>query len=667
MQDDLNPIELGRIEKTTQELGRYLFARLGRHRPKIFERRWWDDRLMQWAMRDERVKVEMFRFIDVLPMLGSDAAIVHHLDNYFRPVRPSLPIAARWGLALARPGSAVGRFAAEAVRHNAAGNARRFIAGENLTEVLAAARAQRKLRRAFTLDLLGEAVISDVEAERYFRAYLDLIAGIAPVVNAWPEVPQIDRSLLVEIPRVNVSVKLSALDSQFDAIDPQGAARRVSERLRALLRQARAHRAHLHVDMESYATKDLTLAIFKQVLGEDEFRGFVDVGIVIQCYLRDSGRDLVALRDWARQRGNPIWVRLVKGAYWDYETVHAISEDWPIPVYQHKAETDANYERQTRFLMCNAEWLRPAIASHNLRSLAHAIAVARHRSVPQTAFELQMLYGMADSEKQALVNDGYRLRIYMPFGQLIPGMAYLVRRLLENTSNDSFLRASFSDHVPVEKLLMNPLHHTPPGAGQTNGRSEANVASGPFALTFRNEPVSDFARLRIPRCHAAGPGNDQAALGKSGFSLDRWRCAHSGRRARLKISAPAEPRIIVSLNPSHKRSVVGRVAAVTAEEAALAVAAAKRSGPAWAAIGARRGPSFFAERPERCAAGAMSSRPGRSSNAVRGGAKPTPMYARRSTSASSMPSRPKSSIVPMGSIFRARRIDSNSGRAAWWR
>ncbi len=101
--------------------------------------------------------------------------------------------------------------------------------------------------------------------------------------------------------------------------------------------------------------------------------------------------------------------------------------------------------------------LRPALGSHNLRSLAHGIAVARHLGLSKTAFELQMLYGMADAEKQAMVELGHRMRIYMPYGELIPGMAYLVRRLLENTSNDSFLRASFLEDVSVDELLQPPV------------------------------------------------------------------------------------------------------------------------------------------------------------------------------------------------------------------
>ena len=107
--------------------------------------------------------------------------------------------------------------------------------------------------------------------------------------------------------------------------------------------------------------------------------------------------------------------------------------------------------------------LRPALGSHNVRSLAHGIATAQFLGLPQNAYEIQMLYGMADPEKQAIVDLGQRMRIYMPYGELIPGMAYLVRRLLENTSNESFVRASLSEHVAVEKLLMNPAERSRSG------------------------------------------------------------------------------------------------------------------------------------------------------------------------------------------------------------
>ncbi len=152
-----------------------------------------------------------------------------------------------------------------------------------------------------------------------------------------------------------------------------------------------------------------------------------------------------------------MWVRLVKGAYWDYENILAAQQNWPVPVWRAKWQTDAHYERLTRFLMENRQWLRPALGSHNVRSLAHALALADVLGLPPRSIEVQMLYGMGDPIKDALASLGRRVRVYTPYGQLLPGMAYLVRRLLENTANESFLRASFTEHIPIEALLEDPL------------------------------------------------------------------------------------------------------------------------------------------------------------------------------------------------------------------
>lgn len=576
MSSEIQNRKSAQIERTTQEIGRYLIERAAGSQPTVLDRRWWDDRIMSWAMQDESVKVQMFRFIDVLPMLATSDAVTRHLHEYFHDVREHLPSAARLGLAVATPRSIAGRALAIAARRNAMGHARRFIAGTNQNEVLAAAMRERKLRRAFTLDILGEAVTSESEAERYLRAYVDLIEGIAPIVNRWPEVPQIDRASIVELPRVNVSIKLSALDSQFDPIDPLGTTRRVAGRLRTLLRAARAQRAFVNVDMESYHTKVLTLAIFRQVMMEDEFRDTSDVGIVIQCYLQDSAQDLHELRDWAAQRGRPVWVRLVKGAYWDYETVHARAIGWPIPVYENKWQTDANYEQLTRFALENREHLRTALGSHNLRSLAHGMAVARHLNIPNSGFELQMLYGMADAQKDAIVDLGYRLRIYMPYGELIPGMAYLVRRLLENTSNESFLRADFSERASAETLLMNPLDHH----AKSDGAAARRPATSKFAATYQNEPPLDFSR-------AANRDAMQAALDEVAGQFDR--------RYPLVIDGQevTTEKWIESVCPAHKMLVVGRAAMATAEHAATAVRAARQASSDWWKLGAERRAEFL--------------------------------------------------------------------------
>ena len=483
---------------------------------------------MAWAMQDESVKVQMFRFVDVLPMLDTsesrDPAPARILSTTWRG---SLPAAVRLGLAVATPRSLAGRALAIAARSNAQSSCPRFIAGTNASEVLAAAMRERKLRRAFTLDILGEAVTSEVEAERYLQAYLDLIRGIAPTVNAWPEVPQIDRGLFGELPRVNVSVKLSALDSQFDPIDPEGTAERVGAAAAAvaLPREASGVRQCRHGVVRGQGPDAGHLPADP---GRREFRARPDVGIVIQSYLQDAAADLAALRDWARQRGTPVWVRLVKGAYWDYETVHA-QRAWTgrCRCSSRNGKRDANFERLTRFLLRNYAYLRPGSGQpqHPLAGPWHGRGAA-HWVCPISGLELQMLYGMADQEKQVLVDMGYRMRIYMPYGELIPGMAYLVRRLLENTSNDSFLRASFS-RTYLAGEVADESRPMPAPIATAYPPSPAALASprhAPSPFTTSRWPISPSTPI-AGRCDGARQGARTVgpALSRCGSTASRSR------------------------------------------------------------------------------------------------------------------------------------------------
>jgi RHH-type proline utilization regulon transcriptional repressor/proline dehydrogenase/delta 1-pyrroline-5-carboxylate dehydrogenase len=445
------------VESLTRSYGREIFARLHRGGVIPFGPSWWDERLMEWSMGDEAVKIQLFRFVDVLPLLHSPETITRHLREYFGEARENLPGWLTLGLRWLPSHGLLGRLLAKTAYRSAERLARKFIAGTNLTEALHAIARLRRRSLAFTIDRLGEATITEQEAEQAQADYLELINGLSREVNTWPAKDLIDRDDHGPLPRVNVSVKLSALYSQFDPIDPDGTSRAVRQRLRPILRASREQSSFVNIDMEQYAFKDLTLQIFEEVLDEDEFRDWPDVGIAIQAYLRDTDADLERLAAWAQRRGTQVTVRLVKGAYWDYETIMSAQMGWPNPVWGHKWETDANYERLTEFLIDNRRWLRPALGSHNVRSLAHALALAHARGLPPGSIEVQMLYGMAEPIKDTLVSLGQRVRVYTPYGQLLPGMAYLVRRLLENTANESFLRASFTEHVPEERLLRNPL------------------------------------------------------------------------------------------------------------------------------------------------------------------------------------------------------------------
>jgi len=485
------PIEAAGIERRALEIGRGLFAEVGRG-PSPLDRAWWDDRLMALTMGDPGVKVQLFRFIDALPSLRAPEAVGRHLREYLDQAGEAVPWFLKLGVALAPVGSLRGEWLATIARESATFMARRFIAGSTPAEAFATVKGLRERGVGFTADLLGEAVIGDGEAEVYAQTCIDLIRGLAPPLAAEPEEPRLDRSPSGPIPRVNLSLKLTSLTPRFDAIHDRSTTRRVAERLRPILRVARENGAFVNVDMEQYAHKDLTYAIFREVLAEPEFRDWADVGIVAQAYLPEAEGDLRDLAAWARDRGTPITIRLVKGAYWDYEVLHARQLGWPVPVYLDKWRSDASFERCSRFLMGHHEWLRPALGSHNIRSLAHAMASAEAYGVPGDAYEVQMLHGMGEPIERALVRRGRRVRVYTPYGAMLPGMAYLVRRLLENTSNESFLKASFAGRAGVDELLRAPEEV---GAMWSLKRRAAAPAppAGPLP-PFRNEPPTDFTR-----------------------------------------------------------------------------------------------------------------------------------------------------------------------------
>jgi RHH-type proline utilization regulon transcriptional repressor/proline dehydrogenase/delta 1-pyrroline-5-carboxylate dehydrogenase len=529
--------------------------------------------------------------------------------------------------------------------------ARKFIAGSNVAEAVEAVREMRNRRLAFTIDLLGEATITEAEADHVQKQYLDLLTGLTREVNAWPEEPAIDRDDRGPIPRVNVSVKLSALYSQFDPIDPDGTARMVRKRLRPILSLAKQTGAFVNFDMEQHSFKDVTLQIFRDILTEPEFRDWPHVGIAIQAYLKDTGADLKQLLDWAKNtRRTPVWVRLVKGAYWDYETVIAAQNHWPVPVFTKKWQSDANYEKLTEFLLSNVDWLVPAFGSHNIRSISHAMAVAEQLKVPPRRYEFQMLYGMADAIKEAIQSLGHRLRIYTPYGQLLPGMAYLVRRLLENSSNDSFLRQGFAEGLSEEVLLMNPNDHaknpTPqlPPPGGEGGKSAASYSPPPpggggwgVGSAFQNEPLTDFS---IEANRAAMKG-----------ALDSVRMEF-GRTYPIVIDNKPLPvgKVLERENPSRKSELLGKIAMANADQAKQAVASClaafegwrdtpvseraellrpvPRGGPPPGNGGGGTGPPAGGPCPPRAASNSLR---GSSSKPASRGAKPTPMSQKRLT------------------------------------
>jgi RHH-type proline utilization regulon transcriptional repressor/proline dehydrogenase/delta 1-pyrroline-5-carboxylate dehydrogenase len=273
----------------------------------------------------------------------------------------------------------------------------------------------------------------------------------------WPSRRTLEADTLGALPRANLSVKISALTPLLRPDAPEIGRRDAAGRLRPLLRKAQARGAHIHIDMESLDSRELVLELVLELLSEPEFADGPSVGVVLQAYLRDSDDTLDQILDWADGccRTVPLQVRLVKGAYWDHELAQARQQGWPAPVFEVKADCDRNFESLTRRLLDARPTVRVAVASHNLRSVSHAIAVNRLLGAADADLELQVLRGLGDELQAALASNGFRVRTYCPVGNLIAGMAYLVRRLLENTSNESFLHER-ARGTPLEDLLATP-------------------------------------------------------------------------------------------------------------------------------------------------------------------------------------------------------------------
>jgi proline dehydrogenase len=446
-------IDRDELERQIREIGAELagaFPSSARHPLRAL-----DSRAMDLASSDQQLKTALFRFVDVTPACRSLDDLARHLRDFLEEVPEAPPaIAAAMRIAHNRAGrTALGAAAAAGVKHMA----HRFIVAESPAEALGGLRALWDRGAASSVDLLGEATVTESEADHYASRCDTALEQIATASRRWASRPMLEADSSGPIPRANVSVKISALTPLLRPDAPQAGRRDAAGRLRPLLRHARELGAHVHIDMESLDSREAVLDLVLELLGEPEFREGPSAGLVLQAYLRDSPDQAARIIEWARSspRQSPVQIRLVKGAYWDHELVQARQHGWPTPVFEVKADCDRNFEELTLALLQARPAVRVAIASHNLRSVANGIAAGRMLGGKDLDLELQVLRGLGDELQDALASKGLRVRTYCPVGDLVAGMAYLVRRLLENTSNESFLSEQ-ARGTPLEVLLAAP-------------------------------------------------------------------------------------------------------------------------------------------------------------------------------------------------------------------
>src|SRR3954452_2090738 len=414
-----------------------------------------DAKAMELSAQDAELRAALFRFVDVTPACNSLDELARHLAGYLEDVEDKPPpLKAAMRMAESRAGrTALGAAAAAGVRHMA----HRFIVGATPRDAVGDLRGMWRDGMAASLDLLGEATVTAEEADRYAARCTDALEELVRAYEKVPEREQLEHDSIGRLPRANLSVKVSALTPLMRPEAPERGRDAAARRLRPLLRRSRELDAHLHIDMESVDALETTLDLVFALLDEPDLADGPSAGVVLQAYLRDSPEHLDRILEWSRGSGRsqPLVVRLVKGAYWDHEVVEARQHGWQAPVFEDKAECDRNFEELTRRLLDARPLVRVAVGSHNLRSVAHAIAYNRATGGEDRDLELQVLRGLGDDLGNALAASGLRVRAYCPVGELVAGMAYLVRRLLENTSNESFLHEQ-SRGAPLEELLAAP-------------------------------------------------------------------------------------------------------------------------------------------------------------------------------------------------------------------
>ncbi|MFQ5699741.1 MAG: proline dehydrogenase family protein, partial [Myxococcota bacterium] len=574
-----------RYERDVRALGERIFELAGEGVPAVFDRRWWSGRALDLAMRNDELKVALFRFVDVLPALRGPREIARHLREYFEGPELGLPSLVQWGLGAGSAGGLVARGTAATVRRNIEALAARFIAGRSPEEALPTLRELWEGETAATVDLLGEAALSEAECDHYQRAYERLIEILACETRRWPEREKLERTGRTALPRAHVSVKVSSLYWKLDPVCHEASVGALVERLVPLFRLAARLGVSVNLDLEQHAIVGITRDAFRRALEAPTLRDWPDAGIVCQAYRLDAEADLESLAGWVRSRGTPVTVRLVKGAYWDTETALAAQAGHRSPVFDHKLATDASYERCARRMLEHQPWLRPAFATHNVRSLAASLVHARDLGVPDADLEVQMLYGMAEPLQSAVRALGLRLREYVPVGELIPGMAYLVRRLLENSSNQGFLRASFVERADRVRLLERP---------RARPESECEAAPRPTRATrpgrFENEPTRDFTDPTERGAFAKAIERVDRSLGQPHKPLALWIAGDEVRTGDLASS----------LDPARPERVLGTVHQAGPDEVDRAVAAAARAQRGWGSTPPlERGPRRVAGGPPR--------------------------------------------------------------------
>ena len=576
------------FENGVRKTGMKLYDIAGKSKPSLFKKDYWTGKVMDLSMKNEAFKHEMFRFVDVFPYLTKPESVAQHIQEYFCRPDQDFPKTMRWGLSKVKPDSITAKMAAKSIGKNISTMGKQFITGETIEE---AAKVMLKGRKkdgvAWTVKILKEAVTSTQEEEEFLTKQIDLMERYSEIVKEWPALGTglkggLDWGFS---PQVNISLMASCLYSQYlpkscamgYAID------RAKERLRPICRKALELDAYVLMDMEHLPARRFTLELFKSINEEPEFRDWPHKGIAYQAYMKDAEPLLDELLDWAKKGRHNFGMRLIKGAFWDEEVVLANLYNYPIPVFTNKHATDASYERCARTVLQNHQYVQLKCASHNIRTVAYVIECAKELKVPEDRLEFQMLHGMAENLREAWKKHNLRLRLYSPVGEIVPGMAYLVRRLLENTSSESFLRQSFANGAAREEMLRDPamlVKENPETEKDTDTSSEYGE-KGPFS----NEPPVEWD-ISTHAAFAVAVENIKESFPRPVLPIVNGAAVEGGKK-------------MLSTDPNEPQRVVAEVSCADADTVEKAIASAKTAFLDWSIAPAKKRADYLFKAAER--------------------------------------------------------------------
>lgn len=462
--------EKAQVEKREESLRDKILIHLNNYSPSLFEKI--SDVGLSLSASYALIRIHLLKFLAMLPSLDYDLsgkevkrvwveslrrllednqkAEDAKLKGQMRSLQPRWRLIFQAKLFISRllPAGFLAAFIRAAVRKMG----RRFIAGENINEASEVFSALNATKRDVTLDQLGELVVSEKEAENYKDQVLDLIKGFHQHYRQ-------GEKNSVGINRAHVSIKVSALcsDFKYEAFDYTYDL--IAPRLKEILLEAKKHDVFINVDAEHYSHRDTVLAIYAKVLKEtEELKEFQQTGIVLQAYLRDASVHLDDILELAKARGLVMPIRLVKGAYWDAETIEAEAHSDNAPQFLNKEETDIHFRQIIERILINPE-LQLVLASHNFSDHCFSEALREIKYPNSPGIEHQCLHMTYEALSVSLGQMGWAIRNYVPIGSLLVGMAYLVRRIMENSSQVGVLTIMRS-HKKVKNLIHpRDVHH----------------------------------------------------------------------------------------------------------------------------------------------------------------------------------------------------------------